>query len=190
LFIFLAAAGYWSIRQLDTSTVRLSRIAQAAVLLAVGLTTIQFGSNATFQQVFPVMTGKLQAEDFLEETLGWYVPAMQAVKELPEDTHTLLLYETRSYHCLPVCQPDEILDRWKRDWQTYGDGTAILDAWRKEGITHVLVYHRGIDFVMEYWVNEKNRDTLQGLQDFLTQLPEPVQEFGSAYALYEIKNKN
>lgn len=187
LFIFLAAAGYWSIRQLDTSTVRLSRIAQAAVLLAVGLTIIQFGSDATLQQAYPLMTGKLQAEDFLAETLGWYAPAMQAVKDLPEGTHTLLLYETRSYHCLPACQPDEILDRWKRDWQTYGDGNAILEAWRKEGITHVLVHQSGINFVFEYWVNEKNRDTLQGLQDFLTRLPEPVQEFGSTYALYEIK---
>ncbi len=188
LFIFLAAAGYWGVRQLDTSTVRLSRIAQAAVLLAVVLSLIQFGADPTVQQVYPVMTGKLQREDFLANTLGWYVPAMQAVKALPEDFHTLLLYETRSYHCLPACQPDEILDRWKRDWQSYGDEQAVLEAWRQEGFTHVLVYHRGIEYVLENWVTNENRETLQGLQDFLTHLPEPVQEFGTTYALYDIRN--
>jgi hypothetical protein len=187
LFMLLAAAGFWSIRQLDIPEVRLSKIAQGATLLALGLVLIQFSADSTHQRVYARLTGSESAEDILAATLGVYVPAMQAVKALPEETHTLLLYETRSYHCLPQCQPDEILDRWKRDWQIYGDGEAILDAWRSEGITHVLVYQRGIRYVLDNWVTDENRETLQGLQVFLTLLPEPMQTFGTSYKLYDIR---
>jgi len=187
LFIILAAAGFWSVRQLDISGIRLSKIMQAGILLVVGLTLIQFGSDPAFQRAIPLIQGRTQPDSVLADTLGWYVPAMQAVKALPEDTHTLLLYETRSYHCLPNCQPDEILDRWKRDWQTYGEGQAILKAWQAEGFTHVLIHQQGIAFALEYWVTNENRQTLEGLQDFLMTLPEPVQDFGGAYALVDIR---
>ena len=80
---------------------------------------------------------------------------MRAINELPKETHTLLLYETRSYHCLPNCQPDEILDRWKRDWQKYGNNEKILQAWRDEGITHVMVYQLGVDYALEFWITDK-----------------------------------
>ncbi len=32
-----------------------------------------------------------------------------------------MLWEPRSLYCLPVCSPDEILDRWRGDLRTWDD---------------------------------------------------------------------
>jgi hypothetical protein len=187
LFIILSAAGYNGLQGLHTPQVRFSRIVQAVIIMVMSFTMIEFIQNAMNLQLFSVISGKISREEFLDQTLGWYGPAMRAIKELPEDTHTLLLYETRSYHCLPNCQPDEILDRWKRDWQKYGNYEEILQAWRNEGISHVMVYQLGVDYALEFWVMDENRDTLYALDEFITQLPEPIERFGTSYALYDIR---
>lgn len=187
LFIILSAASFKGLQGLHIPQLRFSRIIQAVIVMVMGFTLLETITNAMNIQLFSVISGKISSDQFLDNTLGWYSPAMRSIKSMPENTHTLLLYETRSYHCLPNCQPDEILDRWKRDWQKYEDNEKILQAWRNEGITHVMVYHLGVDYALELWVTDKNRDTLNALDVFIDQLPEPLERFGTSYALYDIR---
>ena len=111
---------------------------------------------------------------------------MQAVGELPEGDMTQLLFEPRSLYCAPRCKPDEILDRWKRDRAALHDAQAIRQAWLKEGITPILFYRTGADFLVEAKDPHHTPEDLQALKDFLNTLPPPV-DFGGVYQLYSIR---
>ncbi|TLN26698.1 hypothetical protein FDZ74_01685 [bacterium] len=96
-----------------------------------------------------------------------------------------MLYEARSLYCAPVCSPDEILDRWKRDLNTYGDSGAILASWKREGYTHLMVYTAGVDFMRTADDPHHPLSDLTALDAFLARLPAP-QSFGGVYALYTL----
>jgi len=111
---------------------------------------------------------------------------MQAIKDLPQGSMTQLLFEPRSLYCAPFCKPDEILDRWKSYRSVFHEPQAIRQAWLKEGITHVLFYRTGADFLVDANDPHHTREDLQALKDFLSTLPPPV-DFGGVYQLYTIQ---
>ena len=180
----LAALGFQSLGRWQIPKVRLSRIVGVLILVVFGFNvfqvvveTIQGGSTAT------LVSAQTEAE-YLENNLGWFARAMQEIQALPEDASVLMLWETRSYYCAPKCLPDEILDRWFHDVNAFSSNADILDSWRGQGISHVLFYNAGADFIRErdirisaeYWA---------ALDDFLAGLPEP-ENLGGVYSLYEL----
>ena len=110
---------------------------------------------------------------------------MDAVNGLPAGSKTLLLYETRSLYCRPDCFPDEILDRWKREWSIHHDEQAILDSWKAQGFSHILFYRLGAQFNRESGDPHNTAEEWQALDRFLAKLPEPVSLEG-VYELYRL----
>jgi hypothetical protein len=184
-FAALAAYGFEGISGLQIPQVRLGRIVQALILLVLALNGLQVWADTIQKNPLPVILGSATEEDYLAQNLGWFQPAMQAINDLPEGSQVLLLYETRSFYCAPVCYPDEILDRWKAALAREGSPEAVLAAWRAEGFTHVMYYQAGADFLRT--ANDPHHpvaeiDSLEGLLDTL---PEPV-HFGGLYELYTL----
>lgn len=184
-FAALAAYGYEGISGLHIPQVRLGRIVQALVLLVLALNGLQVWTDTIEKDPAAVIFGVTTQEDYLAQNLGWFQPAMQAIHDLPEGSQVLLLFETRSFYCAPVCYPDEILDRWKTALAREGSPEAVLAAWRAEGFTHLLYYQAGGDFLRT--ANDPHHpveeiDSLEGLLDTLT---EPV-DIGGMYALYTL----
>lgn len=125
-------------------------------------------------------------EAYLADALGWFEPAMQAVRDQPDGKQAQLIYEARSLYCAPRCRPDEILDRWKRAHLEWGDPAAVLRAWRAEGITHLLVYREGMRFLLEIGDLHHPASDMAALDQFLSTLPRPV-SFGDVYELYSLE---
>lgn len=96
-----------------------------------------------------------------------------------------MLWEPRSYYCLPRCVPDEILDQWRHARQTIGEPQEILNSWRAKGYTHLLYNRFGADFVRADDKRYRDTDWL-ALDELLSQLQEPV-DFGGAYELYSLE---
>jgi hypothetical protein len=165
--------------------VRLNRIFATLVILALALNLVEVTAFTWKSSAPQAVTGLKSAESYLADNLGWYQPAMQAVRELPEGSRTVMLYEPRGLYCAPTCSPDEILDRWKRDLNELGDSQAILRSWQDQGYTHVLVYTAGVDFLRTANDPHHPLSDLTGLDVFLAQLP-PPQSFGDSYALYSL----
>ena len=178
-FAVLAAAGEYGLRQLHMPRVRLERISAALVLLALGLNLLEVGHTVLKQGSAQAALGIKSEPAYLAENLGWFQPAMQAVRDLPEGAKTLLLYEPRSLYCAPRCAPDEIMDRWKRTRALESTG-AVLDQWQAEGFTHVLLYRQGVEFLVEAGDPHHPPQDLEALEQFLSHLPPPV-EFGGVY---------
>lgn len=184
-FAALAAFGFWGLSHVSLPQVRLNRILTTLVILVLAFNLIEVGAFAWKSGAPQAVAGLKSEADYLADNLGWYQPAMQAIKDLPESDKVLMLYEPRSLYCAPTCSPDEILDRWKRDWNTWGDAQSILESWRKDGYTHVLVYAAGVDYLRTAEDPHHPLSDLNALDAFLADLPAP-QNFGDTYALYKL----
>jgi hypothetical protein len=185
-FAMLAAYGFWGAGRLMLPGVRLGRVLAAVVLLALGLNGVEVTTTAMRQAAGAAALGVRSQEQFLADGLGWYEPAMRAMRDLPQGSRVLMLYEPRSLYCLPVCEGDEILDRWKQDRTTWQDDkTAILAAWRRQGYSHVLVYTAGVDFFRTAEDPHHPFEDFAALDEFLRSL-QLEQDFGGVYDLYRL----
>jgi hypothetical protein len=186
-FAVLAAAGEIGLRRLRLGPVRMGRLAAALVALVVGLSTLEVSLASLRNGAPQAALGLKDQETYLADALGWFQPAMKTVRELPAGQRVQLIYEPRSLYCAPTCLPDEILDRWKRMWIEEGDDpAAIRAAWRKEGITRLLVNRQGMRFLLEAADPHHPPADLQALDRFLNTLPAPV-DFGGVYELYSVE---
>lgn len=111
-------------------------------------------------QPWAYLTGAESREAYLTRRLGAHYAAMETLNEtLPPDAVVLFLWEPRSYYCEVECRPDSILDEFDHAVYLHETPPAIADAWRAEGITHVLLWRTGLDFIVENPENAAPPDT-------------------------------
>jgi hypothetical protein len=187
-FAFLAASGYAALSEIQLPQIRLRRILSALVLLVLGLNMIDVGLFTLRARAPQVVLGIESSQAYLEHNLGWHYPAMQALVDLPEGDQAMLLLEPRSLYCQPRCEPDETMDRWKRDWLSAAPPAEILQSWRSEGFTHVLFYQAGANFMRETGDSHHSVEEWLALDQFLTGLKQTA-NFGDAYLLYDIQGE-
>jgi hypothetical protein len=185
----LAGAGFYALARFDMFGVRFRRVVGFLVLLVLGLNTFETGMQTVRQGALRTALGVSSPDWYLGENLGWFGPAMQAVNQLPEGSRVLMLWEARSFYCLPKCEPDEIIDRWQRDRHEGRDSAAataeeILKSWRAAGYTELLFHKLGADFIRSQSPDDQSGDwkALDGLLGPL----KSMQNFGDVYVLYSL----
>ncbi len=179
----MGAAGFEHVASLRAYQVRFHRLLGAAVVLSLALNALEMGHEAIARRDLAFLSGQMDSQQYWEHVLGDYPKAMQAIQELPEGASVLLLWDTRGLLCWPKCDPDEVIDRWYDDIHRYQTADRILQAWREQGYTHLLLHRRGMDFVRQ----EDRRLTEQDwqlLHQVLAALP-PPREIGT-YSLYSL----
>ncbi|MEW6717747.1 MAG: hypothetical protein AB1345_09615 [Chloroflexota bacterium] len=180
----LAGVGFWRIANLSLPRLRLGVIVGALLLLPVVFNLWEVGVFTVHSQAPALLLGLQDEKAYLEKNLGWYTVAMEEINALPTFSRVLMLWEARSLYCLPYCDPDEVLDRWLLDRRKWGDPAHILEGWRSEGYTHLLVYRLGVDFVRQSDDRFQPADW-HTLELLLNGLPAPTR-FGEAYELYTL----
>jgi hypothetical protein len=184
-FAVIAGAGMIVLESIHTSQVRFGRIASAMLLLVVALNLYEVGSASIKKDTGAYLMGFVSRQQYLEQNLGAYAAAMQRINQLPAGSRVLMIWETRSYYCLPVCTPDEVLDRWRTDIAHLKDPQAVLQSWRAAGFTHILYYRSGANFLEHEDVNFRGMDWAQ-LDHLMAQLPQ-VENIYDSYELYRIQ---
>jgi Dolichyl-phosphate-mannose-protein mannosyltransferase len=185
-FTVLAAVGYDSLASIKLPSIRLERLMLALVLLVLLLSLLHVSTD-TLKSGAPQTVLGLQSEDaYLTQVLGWYHPVMEHIRQMPAGNHVLLVFEPRSFYCGERCAPDEIMDRWKRDWTTYHDNEAIKAAWKAEGFSHFLLYQSGVNFMRETRAVQYSVEEWQALDNFLASFENPL-NFDDVYLLYELE---
>jgi hypothetical protein len=109
--------------------------------------------------------------------------------ELPRGSVVLFLWEPRSYYCRGevACLPDALLDRWLHTTHLYGaDASAIALSWRKQGVTHVLLYRLGYQAIREAGFDPLTKADMATLDDLQARYLTPVKSWADAYELYAL----
>ncbi len=182
-FAVLAGSGFDGLSRLRVPGVRLGRIAAALLIIVLGLNAARTTVESLQGDLVQLALGQTDPRQYLQRNLGMYAIAMQALEELPPGSKTLMLWEPRSYYCLPACAPDEVLDRWSADLNRWGSSDAVVSAWRAQGFTHLLYYRTGAElfrgdprFPPPIW---------QQLDQLLSGLPIHT-DFDQIYILYRL----
>ena len=157
-----------------------------AVLITLVLVPSLWQDALSLAQLNPaaVLLGTRPAAQYLDQTLGWHAPAVRALHELPPGARPLLLWEPRGLYAPVRAEPDTWIDRWYLERRTIGDAKAILQSWRLQGYTHLLVNDAGADFEREHRteLTEADWEAFGGLVSRLRL----VRDFGGAYHLYSL----
>ncbi|OGO63874.1 MAG: hypothetical protein A2Z45_00690 [Chloroflexi bacterium RBG_19FT_COMBO_55_16] len=138
--------GWKELSAVQTIGIRLGRVLAVLVILVVGLCAWQDALALVRFNPAGVLTGVYPKQAYLEARLGGYAAAMRAVQSLPPEARTLFLWEPRGLYAPLSAQPDAWIDRWFLERRTSRSAPAILDSWRSQGFTHLLVYRSGAEF--------------------------------------------
>jgi hypothetical protein len=181
----VAGAGFAGLLRLRLPRFRFQVLAQAMVLISLALSAIGAGLAVVRDRPQDSALGIESDEMYRSRRLGLYELAMQSVGRLGPEASVLSLWEARGLACRPACRPDYWLDRWFVERRRRGDPSQILDGWREEGVTHLLFYRAGAEFVRST-DSRYGADDWQALEDLLAGL-RIVERIGDAYELYEVR---
>lgn len=179
--------GIRALENLPSKPVNLGWLFRAAIVLVLIFNLIGFTLYSVEVSPLGVIVGTEEEEKFLARHLGWYIEAVEFInRELPSQARILFLWEPRSYHCSKACLPDSLLDRFLHSLYLHGyDAEALISAWRKEGVTHLLFYRLGLDYLIEEGFDPIGPRELEVLDRVLS-LCRKVRDFGYAYQLFEL----
>jgi len=167
-----------------------------AVVLLLGIVDQLFNNQTHTQsgwlyyRPFSHLIGPETRPEYLTRRLGVHYAVMEEINvQLPTDAVVTFLWEPRSYYCQVDCRPDSILDEYGHLQYLHGqDAEAITRAWRDEGVTHVLVFRLGLDFLLkEEGLADEIRPDPKVLNQLEAEYFEPVVDVNGAYQVYRLK---
>lgn len=183
----LCLGGELAAAQFDSPGLRLSTIVQGIIIFAFGLSTLEYVMAFAAHNPLAYLAGRQTASEYRAANLGWYTAGIDRVNTLPAGSRVVFLWEPRSLECASPsrCVPDLIIDRWWRLRRTVGTAEAAMTRWKSEGITHVLIYDLGLQFVRSQPDSPFEDSDWAELDRLRSQLP-LLENIGGAYSLYAL----
>jgi hypothetical protein len=158
------------------------------LLIALGLNAVSSALHFISDSPLPYLTGFESKESYLTRHLGLYYTTVVHINEnLPPSAKILFLWEPRSYYCQRDCWPDALLDKFKHLTYKYHDAEGIAEYLHREGVTHLLLYQTGLEYILEAQFDPITPDdvaTLTALQENYLRL---IHDEGGTYLLYELR---
>ncbi|OQY48546.1 MAG: hypothetical protein B6242_02065 [Anaerolineaceae bacterium 4572_78] len=127
-----------------------------AIVLFIGMVDqlfnnqIQSQSGWFYYRPLSHLIGSETRVEYLTRRLGYHYATIEKMNDqLPHDSVVVFLWEPRSYYCRMTCQPDSILDKYAHLKHQHGTSASdIAQAWQEMGVTHVLVFRQGLEFLL------------------------------------------
>jgi hypothetical protein len=180
----LAAAGFHATWRISYHGIRFGRLATALAALLLAFNMFSTLSDTLLRNPGKYLLRLETAQTYLTRSIGQYPKAMERIHALPDGSRILMLWETRGFYCLPVCEPDETIDRWVNDIRQYDSAHATLEAWKSQGFSHILLERGNQGFILENDGRITNAEwtAFDELIDRLIQ----VEQIGESYLIYKI----
>lgn len=181
----LAAYGFHGFERSNSSKLKFSWLVSMLAAFSLGLNAYETGINLLRSDALKFVAGQVNENEYLARNMASYTAAMDSIGSLPHGSKVLLLWETRGYYCIPVCNPDETIDEFKDSIVLHKSPDTILAAWRAEGYTHILLHNLGADFVRKDDLLRYIPSEWEAFDDLTVSLHE-VKKIGVAYTLYQL----
>jgi hypothetical protein len=143
----LAGAGMDAIWNVKSLGIRFGRLVGLLALFMFSLNVFSYFSNVVSINPFLYILRMEDQQSYLVRRLGTYIQAMEKLRNLPEQSRVLMLWEPKGYYCQPICDSDELLDRWSYDSSKVMDVQSVINLWREERYTHLLIWNQGRQYV-------------------------------------------
>ncbi|MGE5376698.1 MAG: glycosyltransferase family 39 protein [Bacteroidota bacterium] len=185
-FAIPSALAWDSLHTFNTPGLRISFIFNFLAALVIVLTMIDNTIFVLQRNPLAVATGAQTREKYIERVNPSYAALLALMEELPGDARVYSLFEPRTYGLPRSTQPDAIVSNFAHDVFLYKTPEAILQHWKSEHYTHILVYERGLDFLRENASYKFPPATQNLLQETLAQLTLTGQTPDRVYSVYEV----
>jgi hypothetical protein len=180
-----AGLGWGGLSQLKIPLLRIGRILSVLMVLVLGFSLLQDVYRVSEMAPLQMIMGVESQQDYLERNLGMYALTMKSLHELAPGSKVLMLWEARGFYAPENAIADPWIDRWRSDFWRYGSVDSVLTSWHDRGVTHLLLYRRGMEAVRQ-GEGPLELDGWNTLDNLLKSLPEPV-SFAGVYELYTLK---
>ncbi len=184
VFAIPTAHGVQRARRFDIpGTLRVRYVLTWAVVLVTAATLLEGWVNTAYRHPLTYVLGLETRSSYYRRALPDYADLTQILQEhtTPRDK-IFFLFEPRSYGVQREALPDASLDHWAWYLHRTGSPEGVLHELQAEGYTHVLLYRRGMNFMVENEPDEMTPARTLALGVFLQAL-QPVAGQGH-YALY------
>jgi 4-amino-4-deoxy-L-arabinose transferase-like glycosyltransferase len=183
----ISAVSLERLHYLDTPAFSPGWIGKAVTFMALGLEALSLGLFFIADRPYDTIVGLESRSAYQARHTGTaYAAALEEINSLPPSAKVLFLWEPRSYGCQPTCWPDAALDNLKYLVYLFHDAHGVAGYLHEEGFTHVLLYKKGMDLILEERfdpITDKDLEVLHALQkDYLSL----VADYGGSYLLYEV----
>jgi len=148
-FTIPTALGWDSLKVFDTPRLRISFLANGLIALVITLTLIDNTIFIVQRNPLAVATGAQSRERYIARINPSYADLITLMDGLPVAARVYSLFEPRSYGLPRSVQPDAINSNFAHDVYLYQAPDTILQQWKSKGYTHILIYERGRNFLME-----------------------------------------
>ncbi len=185
-FSIPSALAWDSLKQFDTSKLRIHFIINTLIAAVIALSIIDTAIFVVRRNPLAVAFGAQSREQYIQRINPSYAALMDLMDELPAGARVYSLFEPRSYDLPRSTQPDPILYNFAYDAHRYKTPAAIIQSWKSQQYTHVIVYERGLSF-MSATASSKITPSVENiLQETLEQLILLARTPDKVYTVYKI----
>jgi hypothetical protein len=185
-FAIPSALAWDSLKAFDTPRLRISFLFNAVAVIIITLTLIDNTIFVLQRNPLAVATGAQTREHYIERINPPYAALMTLMDELPIQANVYSLFEPRTYGLPRRTYPDAIVSNFAHDVYLYHSAAEIIQHWKSEQYTHIIVYERGRDFMEDFAPDKFPPATQQILADTLSRLTLISQTPDKVYSIYQI----
>ncbi|MCI0550415.1 MAG: glycosyltransferase family 39 protein [Anaerolineae bacterium] len=185
-FAIPTALAWHMLKQFDTSRLKISFLVNAMIVIVITLTIFDNAMLVLGRNPLVVAFGLQSREGYIARINPSYAALMQVMDELPADAHVYSLLEPRSYGLPRRTHPDAVNFNFAHDLHLYKTPSDIIQHWKMEGYTHVIVYERGIKLEAENPSNVLTLTRQAALRETLERLELINQTPDKVYTIYRI----
>ena len=162
----------------------------AIAALVIGL--IQSAFMLAWHNPLPVVLGLESHDSYLTSKLGDFYTINQQIQDISkkdEKTLVLMLWEPKTFYCQPNCIGDDNLNTWQKAYDQSGSTATILADWHVAGYTHVVIHHKGAEFLLQQTYDRI--PVLTHYDELLALIPEDLTPILiiDDYGLYQLKSE-
>jgi len=180
------ALAWDSLKQFDTSKLRISFLVNALIAAVLALTIFDNGIFVLQRNPLAFALGAQSRESYIQRVNPSYAALMGLMEELPADARVYSLFEPRTYGLPRPTQPDSIIYNFAYDMYLHETPDAIIQHWKLEQYTHIIVYERGLDFMIQSSLSKFTPSMQSRLNETLGKLELINPTADEVYSLYRI----
>ncbi len=185
-FAIPAALGWDTLKSFDSSRFRISFFTDLVIAVIVAITVFDNGMFVLQRNPLTVAFGGQSRARYIERINPSYAALMQIMEDVPSNAYFYSLFEPRSYSLPRRTQPDPINYNFAHDLYLYKTPAEIIQHWKAQGYTHLLIYERGLTLGAEDPSSQLTQTTREALQETLKKLELVNQTPDNVYSIYRI----